>query len=147
MKTIGRIDKVDFPELELENIAIKVDTGAYTTSIHCHHVKEIEKDGIKHLEFKLLDHTYPQYQKKIMRVDEYKRKVVRSSFGNAEDRFIIKTNILIFGKKYRINLSLSQRGEMRYPILLGRKFLNKKFIVDTSQRNLSFQLKAEKKNK
>ena len=102
MKTIGRIDKVDFPELELENIAIKVDTGAYTTSIHCHHVKEIEKDGIKHLEFKLLDHTYPQYQKKIMRVDEYKRKVVRSSFGNAEDRFIIKTNILIFGKKYRM---------------------------------------------
>lgn len=146
MKIIGRIDNADFPELNLLDINIKVDTGAYTSSIHCHDAKEIELDGEKYIEFKLLDPSHPQYNSKVFKVKNYEVKSIKSSFGAVEQRFIVNTKIVIFEREYSIKLSLSERSDMRIPILLGRRFLNKKFIVDTSLKNLSFKLKSEKKN-
>ncbi len=143
MKTIGRIDIADFPKLNLQNISIKIDTGAYTSSIHCHDAKEIELDGEKHLEFKLLDPSHPQYNHKVFKVTNYDVKSVKSSFGDVEKRFVINTKIVIFEKEYSIKLSLSERSDMKIPILIGRRFLNKKFIVDTSLSNLSFKLKKQ----
>jgi hypothetical protein len=58
---------------------------------------------------------------------------------------MIQTEIIIFGKTYPIYLTLSERKEMKYPILLGRKFLNKKFIIDTAKKNLSHKLKYKNK--
>ncbi|MDW7692524.1 RimK/LysX family protein [Flammeovirgaceae bacterium SG7u.111] len=144
MKTIGRIDKADFPELHLKNIQLKVDTGAYTSSIHSHDIKEVEEDGVKYIEFKLLDPSHQKYNHKAFKVHNYKEKAVKSSFGSVEDRFVIKTNILIFEQEYPIELSLSERSNMKYPILLGRKFLSEKFVVDTSLKNISFRVKQEK---
>lgn len=145
MKIIGRIDKGDFPELKLQNISIKVDTGAYTSSIHSHEITEVDLNGKKHIEFKLLDPSHLKYRDKIFKVKNYKIKTIKSSFGTVEQRFIIKTNIVIFDHEYPIELSLSERSDMKYPILLGRKFLNNRFIVDTSQKNISIKLKREKK--
>lgn len=145
MNIIGRVDKADFPELDLRNINIKIDTGAYTSSIHSHEVKEIEFNEDKHIEFKLLDPSQPKYKDKIFKVKNYKVKAIKSSFGNIEQRFIIKTNIVIFDQEYPIELSLSERSDMKFPILLGRKFLNKRFIVNTSLKNVSIKLKREKK--
>ena len=145
MKIIGRIDKADFPELNLRNINIKVDTGAFTSSIHTHDVKEIELNGEKHIEFKLLDPSHPKYENIIFKVKSYEVKTLKSSFGNSEQRFIIKTNILIFDQEYPIEMSLSDRSDMKFPVLLGRKFLNKRFIVDTSLKNVSSKLKRRKK--
>ncbi len=145
MKIIGRIDKADFPELNLQNIDIKVDTGAFTSSIHTHDVKEIELNGDKHIEFKLLDPSHPNYEDKIFKVKSYEVKTLKSSFGNIEQRFIIKTTMVIFDQEYPIEMSLSDRSDMKFPVLLGRKFLNKRFIVDTSLKNVSSKLKRKKK--
>ena len=139
MHTIGRVDKVSFPGLNLCNINIKVDTGAYTSSIHSHDVMEVEVNGEKHLEFKLLDPSLLDYNNVVFRAKSYTEKIVKSSFGNVEHRYIIKTNILIF------ELSLSDRSDMNFPILLGRKFLNKRFLVNTSLTNLSFKREQKKK--
>jgi len=146
MIIIGRIDKADFPELKLQNIQLKVDTGAYTSSIHTYDVQEIESNGAKHIEFKLLDPSHPKYKDRIFKVDNYHVKSVKSSFGNVEERFVIKTNIVIFDQEFPIELSLSERSDMKYPVLLGRKFLSHRFIVDTSLQNISIKLKR-KKNK
>lgn len=147
MKTIGRIDKADFPELHLEDLALKVDTGAYTSSIHCHDIRRVKEDDIEYIEFKLLDPSHPLYNNKVFKIKDFKEKKIKSSIGKKQKRFIIKTKIVIFGKKYKIELSLSDRSEMRFPILLGRKFLNKRFVVDTAQKNISFTLKNNKQNK
>ena len=53
------------------------------------------------------------------------------------------SDVLIYEEKYKIELSLTERGEMRFPILIGRKLLIGKFIVDPSKTNLSFK---EQKN-
>lgn len=147
MITIGRIDKADFPELNLRNIKIKIDTGAYTSAIHSHDIREVEESGEKHLEFELLDPSHDKYKNIVFKVTNYKTKSIKSSFGATEQRFIIKTKILIFDKEYPIDLSLSERNDMKFPILIGRKFLNKRFIVNTSLKNISFKLKQESKNK
>ena len=55
-----------------------------------------------------------------------------------EKRYLIKTKILIFNKIHSIELTLTERGTMRFPVLIGRKFLSKKFMIDTSKNNLSF---------
>lgn len=145
MKVIGRNDKADFPELGLRNIKVKVDTGAYTSSIHCYDVNEIEINGVNNIEFKLLDPSHPKYKDKTFKTINYKVKKIKSSFGNIEQRFIIDTNILIFNQEYPLELSLSERSDMKFPILLGRKFLDKRFIVNTSLKNVSVKLKQKKK--
>ena len=147
-KTIGRKDKVDFPELGLQDIDIKIDTGAYTSAIHCHKIEFKEVDGKQFLTFTLLDPSHPQYDKKEFSTENYKEKRIKNSFGHSERRYIIKTNIRLFEKKYFITLSLSERGEMRFPVLIGRKFLMGKYVVDPSKYDLSHKSKLHlKKNK
>lgn len=148
MKTIvGRHDKADFPELMLKNLSVKIDTGAYTSSIHCHDIQEIGEEGEAYIEFYLLDPSHPKYVDKKFKTTQYERKVIKSSFGALEERYIITTVVAMFGEEHPIELSLSERSNMKYPVLLGRKFLNKKFVVDTSEKNLSFKQKQQKGKK
>lgn len=138
-KIIGRIDKADFPLLHLFDIEVKIDTGAYTSSIHCKNVK-VENNYLK---CQFLDEKHPQYHEKEFIFDEYDVKVVKSSNGIAEPRYRIKTQIVMFGESHDIYLTLSDREEMRFPVLLGRTFLSKRFVVDINKTNLSSKLKAK----
>ena len=142
---IGRKDKADFPELGLEELDIKVDTGAYTSAIHCHKIVTKKIDGRDVLSFTLLDPSHAQYNDTEFSTEKYTEKRIKNSFGYSEKRFIVKTDILLFGKSYNIELSLSKRGEMRFPILIGRRFLMGKFIVDPSKYDLSFKIATKNK--
>lgn len=139
-KTIGRIDKADFPELDLFDVAVKVDTGAYTSSIHCKNVKV--EAGI--LKCNFLDKEHPAYDGKEFSFKDYKLKKVKSSNGIVQTRYMIQTTVRLFSENHTIQLTLSDREEMKFPVLLGRKFLNKKFIVDTGLTNLSFKQQTKK---
>lgn len=145
MKVIGRSDKADFPELKISNIGVKIDTGAFTSTIHSHDIKEVESNDEKYVEFKLLDPSHLKYRDRTFKTKNYKVKTIKSSFGDIEQRFVISSVIVIFDKEYPIELSLSERSDMKFPILLGRKFLNNQFLVNTSSKNLSFKLKQGKK--
>ena len=132
---IGRKDIADFPELELNDVQVKIDTGAYTSSIHC---KSIEvKNGKLYCIF--LDEKHPEYSFETHCFEDYKTIRVKSSNGIAQKRYEIKSHIKLFNKIYSISLSLSDRKDMRYPVLLGRKFLNPKFIVDPALTDLSYK--------
>jgi hypothetical protein len=139
---IGRTDIVDFPKLELFGIDIKVDSGAYTSSFHCHHI-EVENEVLK---CQFLDPKHDKYHEKYFYFKEFIQKNVKSSNGIIENRFIVETQILLFNEIYTIELSLTERISMTYPVLLGRKFLSKKFIIDTAKRNLSFKKLNKKKD-
>lgn len=131
---IGRIDKADFPDLGLKDIAVKIDTGAYTSSIHCNNLKE--ENGILTCAF--IDEEHPSYNKKQFTFEKFEKVSVKSSNGMVEERYAIKSHITFFNKTYKLTLTLSQRRDMRFPVLLGRKFLSGKFIVDPQLENLSF---------
>ncbi|KGL64142.1 ATP-dependent zinc protease [Polaribacter sp. Hel1_85] len=139
--TIGRIDKADFPELILEDIDVKIDSGAYTSSIHCSNIEEISTNNESFIRFKLLDPEHDFYNNKEFTFKKYSSKLVKSSNGISEKRFLIATEIEIFNTNFPIHLTLSERKDMKFPILLGRKFLNKKFVIDTAKKDLSYKLK------
>jgi hypothetical protein len=131
-KIIGRREKANFPTLGLEDIEVKIDTGAFTSSIHCAEIKEIDAK----LHCKFLDELHPLYNQKELIFDQYEMTVIKSSNGISETRYQIILP-MIFGKKaYDVELTLSDRAEMKFPVLLGRKFLQQgKFIVDVSKLN------------
>lgn len=136
LKVIGRLEPIDFPEWDLFGIEAKIDTGAYTSSLHCHHIEAIEKDGKPYVKFNLLDPSHEIYNDKLFKLPIYKTKKIKSSNGSTEKRYIIRTVAHISGKELNIELSLTDRSEMRYPVLIGRKLLNGHFLVDSSTNNL-----------
>ena len=146
-KLIGRKDKVDFPKMRLYDIDAKIDTGAYTSAIHCHNIRVSEKDNLKYVTFNLLDPSHPDYNEKRFRVPLHAKKRIKSSIGKSEERCIIKTLITLFGEKFEIELSLSDRSKMEYPVLIGRKLLKKRFVVDVSKSNLSYKEKRKRRKK
>lgn len=141
MITIGRRDFINLPQFELTNIVAKVDTGAYGCSLHCHKIEVENVNGEKILKFKLLDPQHPEYEDKYYYTTNFTDKQVKNSGGQVEHRYAIKTKVHIFHKTYIVEFSLANRKKMKYPILIGRKFLSKKFIVDVSRKNLSLEVK------
>lgn len=131
-KLIGRIEKVDFPDLNVFQLKAKIDTGAYTSSLHCHKIEL--NSSKKDVSFYLLDPSHPEYNEQIITSPVEDIRSVRSSNGLAEDRIIIKTRIYLHECLEMIQLSLTDRSEMRYPVLLGRKFLRDRYIVDVSKK-------------
>jgi len=138
-REIGRTDKADFPLLQLFDVEVKIDTGAYTSTIHCKNVT-VEDNYLKCV---FLDPEHPAYHEKEFIFSEYDVRVVKSSNGQTQARYRILTEIELFGTVYPIFLTLSDREEMKFPVLLGRKFLTKRFVVDINRTNLSFQQKAK----
>jgi hypothetical protein len=138
---IGRKDKVDLPDFGLENVSVKTDSGAYSCSIHCEFIKEVEENGQKILKVVFLDETLPKYSGEIHEFTEYSKKNVKSSTGEKQERFFIKAKILLFGKEFITDFSLTQRNGLKNPILLGRKVLNENFLINTKLVNQSYKLK------
>ncbi|MGY0391433.1 ATP-dependent zinc protease family protein [Bizionia sp. KMM 8389] len=134
---IGRVDKIDFPKLNLFEIDAKIDSGAYTSAIHCS--KIVEENGVLRCTFYSKGH--PNFNGKEVIFTEYTQTDVKSSNGFRENRFKIKSDVIFFGKTYKINLTLSTRDDMRFPVLIGRQFLSKKFLIDVDLQNLSFNKK------
>lgn len=137
-KILGRIDIVDFPKLELYNIDVKIDTGAYTSAIHCSEI--IEENNTLRCIFN--SDVHKNFGKTEIVFDTFWRTNVKSSNGFKENRYKIKSEIIFFGKTYKINLTLSTREDMKFPVLIGRQFLKHKFMVDVDLENMSFNLKT-----
>ncbi len=139
---IGRREKVDFPELGLFGITAKIDTGAYSTALHCEKIEE--KNGV--LYFTPLGALHLEYTGQEQKFTSYIQKDIKNSFGETEKRYIIKTVVKIGRKRIKAIISLTDRGKMRYPVLIGRKLLKNRFIVDVSQLDI-LSIKRFKKRK
>lgn len=135
---IGRKDIADFEKLNLNGVVVKIDSGAYTSSFHCHKIEKVVKNGHEMIRCNLLDPGHEQYHEKEFCFENYEIRNVKSSNGMVEERFSIFTEITIFKKTYPIELTLTERADMKHPVLLGRKFTSKRFLIDTSRKNLSF---------
>ncbi|WP_439151009.1 ATP-dependent zinc protease family protein [Winogradskyella sp.] len=134
-KILGRVDKIDFPELKLKTVNVKIDTGAYTSAIHCSNVRE---DNNKlYCTFESKGHA--NFKSEVIVFQNYSYTDVKSSNGFKENRYKIKTTAIFFGKIYKINLTLSTRDDMKFPVLIGRQFLTQKFLVDVDLENQSFK--------
>lgn len=139
IKVIGRREFVDFPKLGIYNVEAKIDTGAFSSAIHCEDIMEIKEGDNIILSFSLPSIYYPGNKTQLIKIKDFTKKKIKNSFGEAEERYIIRTQIHIGHKTILADFSLSDRKSMRYPILIGRKAIKGKFIIDVKQVHLNGQ--------
>lgn len=131
LKVIGRHVRVDFPDLDTLHVDAKVDTGAFRTVLHCDRFEEVDTPTGKQLlaVFNLDGHGPRTYY-----FTNYFMKEFKSSFGEKERRYCIKTTIRIGRKNIKSSVSLTNRSDMKFQVLIGRKTLLRKFLVDVSRK-------------
>jgi hypothetical protein len=125
-QVIGRLVRVSLASFGLQDELAKVDTGAFTSSIHCEKTIIEGDDVLVWMTPKALKENKP------LRLPLYKTKDVKSSNGSVEHRPIVQTTIQIQGQEFSIQCSLTNRSKMRHRVLIGRRFLKHKFIVDVT---------------
>ncbi|GGF14698.1 ATP-dependent zinc protease family protein [Hymenobacter cavernae] len=135
-RTIGRLELVDFPQFEIEGVEAKIDTGAYTGAIHCNNIQLVKlADGQASLRVNLLDDAHPNFDGCLMEFTDFSLRTIKSSTGEAQRRYVIRTVIRLFGEDFTTQFSLSDRSDMKYPVLIGRSLLRRgRFLVDVSKR-------------
>lgn len=143
MNKIGWKELVDFPELGLKGVPAKIDTGARTSVIHCAHIEVFKRYRKNFVRFTPLDESTGQETQEFV-YPFHKERRVKNSFGQEENRIVILTTIELYNTVYPIEISLRDRSNMEFPMLLGRSFIRKKFLVDVSRSNLSYKSKQKK---
>ncbi len=133
MEVIGYIERVDLPGLELFALDAKIDTGADSCSMHC---DDIEVEG-KNVVFTLHDEVHPAYHGKRLTLPIYKTKNVKSSNGSIEERIFVKSMLKLGCNIYEAEISLTNRENMKYPMLIGRRFLSHHYLIDVSHKYIT----------
>ena len=129
---IGWCEMVDIPSLGLSQVHAKMDTGAVTSSIHATRIKPVSRDGKPYVEFwfRLNSSEKPKRYEALL-VD---RRMVRSSNGEKQDRYVISAQFC-FGKLcWNGQLTLANRRSMAFPLLIGRRTLRRGFLVNSGRR-------------
>jgi hypothetical protein len=128
---IGHIEKVDFPKLGFSCFA-KTDTGACTSALHADDIRVEEIAGEPIATFTVKFKSDTQTLNISCQSPLIGQREIKSSNGQKSTRYVIKTPAVIAGQTYDIELTLSHRGNMTYPMLLGRKAISGRFLVDVS---------------
>lgn len=134
MQTIGRIEKVNLVDLGFRDLDCKIDSGASTSALHAQNIRKVKIDDKYYVLFRMLDKSHPSYEDNDIKLPLYKIKRVKSSNGFTQKRYSVQTRMKLGKKIYRIEFTLTDRKDMRYPILLGTKFIKKKFLIDVSKK-------------
>lgn len=146
-KTIGRAEAVAFPELKLEGVHARIDTGAKTSAVWA---SRVDVQGDK-LAVVLFDPSNPYYTGELLQFKEFEPVIVASSTGHTQQRYKVRLLVRIKGKKVRAWFTLADRSSQVYPVLIGRNVLLGKFVVDVkkgrpltqAERERSAQLQSE----
>lgn len=130
---IGRSELLTFVGSDAVGVPAKTDTGAYRSAVHASDI--VEADGV--LSFNLLgEHPVCGAMAHRITAEEYTKVWVANSFGHREQRYEVKLKVKLGPKVFHARFTLADRSKKIYPILLGRKLLNHRFLVDSSETSL-----------
>ncbi|MFQ3234807.1 MAG: hypothetical protein ACI9C4_000358 [Paraglaciecola sp.] len=127
---VGTLELCNLPELTIHALNVRVDTGATTSSLHVDNIEEYQHGEELWVSFDIHPdiHNVAQIVRREAKVDAIKR--VKSSTATLEKRYTIKTQIQMAELTWPIQLTLTDRSEMTYLMLLGREAMAGKFLVD-----------------
>jgi glutathione synthase/RimK-type ligase-like ATP-grasp enzyme len=126
---IGSHTKISFPKLGIENVPAKVDTGADSSSIWA--TKVAESDG--KLSFVLFAPGSPYHTGEVITTRDYRIRIVKSSFGQTEFRYKVRLKAVLEKHTVYIRFALANRSHNRFPVLIGRRTLHNRFVVDVAR--------------
>lgn len=120
-KMIGWREVVSLPDFDIGFLNAKTDTGARTTALHASNIVSFEVAGEPWVEF-VPDHDKQEVgivcKARVLHI----RNITNTS-GIPEERYIIATRLRIGELDQRIEISLTNRSEMKFPVILGRTAL------------------------
>ena len=127
---VGWREWVSLPELNVPHIKAKIDTGARTSALHAFSVDSYLKKGVHRVKF--LIHPYQNRQDIVKECDAriVDRRMVTDSGGHKEKRYVILTSIVLGDSEWDIEITLTNRDNMKFRMLLGRTAMAGKVIVN-----------------
>ncbi len=133
---VGSVERIALPDLGIEKLDVRVDTGAKTSSLHATNISlegTVNKPLVK---FTLLADDYGWDVDRVLQLPVIGTKTVISSNGMSEQRVMIASDLHIGSQRWSIHLTLTDRADMRYKMLLGRQAMKQRLIVDPSKKFL-----------
>jgi glutathione synthase/RimK-type ligase-like ATP-grasp enzyme len=128
LAVIGSTTKVSFPGAGVFDVPAKVDTGADSSSVWASNIHEANGK----VTFTLFDKTSPYYTGESITTEQFTMRMVKNSFGKSELRYKVVLDVVIENKPVKARFTLANRSKNRYPILVGRRTLQNRFLVDVA---------------
>jgi hypothetical protein len=130
---IGRLESIALPELAIEDLQVRVDTGAKTSSLHVDNIKKSIINGIHSVTFDIHPdvHNVDTILQCTAPISDMRK--VKSSNGTTEQRYVIQTPVVLGKEEWSIEITLTDRSDMNYLMLFGREAIGSKFLVDPSK--------------
>jgi hypothetical protein len=130
---IGVLETCSLPDFNITDLQIRIDTGAKTSSLHVDNIKRERRNGRLGVSFTLHPDIYDIDKVASCWAPISDVRQIKSSNGGVEQRLVIKTALMIHTVKKEIEITLTDRSDMSYLMLLGREGMGKDFLVDPSQ--------------
>ena len=147
LPVIGWREWLKLPDLGVKSIKVKVDTGARSSALHVFDMEAFERDDEEWVKFSI--HTSQRSGKSVVeseaKVLEYRS--IKSSSGKASMRPVIITNVTLLDETFPVELTLANRDEMGFRMLLGRQAMRRRFLVDPSGSYYNGRPKRKKTRK
>jgi hypothetical protein len=142
MLIVGWRERVDLPLLGLRNLKAKIDTGARTSALHATDIVSFERDGVPWVKF----HT--RFDDDALDTDVecpiFDQRDIRNTSGIPQSRVVIRTKFRIGSRLWKIDLSLTERSDMKFRMIVGRTALRRhNILVDPSKSNLTTPVSAQ----
>jgi hypothetical protein len=144
LPAIGWREWVALPDLGIKRIKAKVDTGARSSSLHAYELELFVRGAHEHVRFKV--HTIQRNNDVVVAAEAkvLEFRSVRSSSGKSQMRPVILTNIELLGQLVPVELTLANRDEMGFRMLLGREAIRHRFLVDSGKSYYGGKRKSTK---
>lgn len=133
---IGWREWVQLPELGVLETKAKVDTGADNSSLHAFNVERVERNGVDYVRFEV--HPKQRSKKPTIQCEAPLAMVkkVKNPGGRSELRPMIRTKVVVAGVELEALVNLTSRDEMGFRMLLGRRTLRNRFVIDPGRSYL-----------
>ena len=124
---------MSLPDLGVEWLKAKIDTGARTSSLHAFDIREFDRGGVSWVRFRVKPWQDSQEDAVVVECPVHDRRMVRSSSGHTQVRLVVKLRIRLVEREVLAEVTLSNRDEMGFRMLIGREALRRGYTVDPAR--------------
>lgn len=130
---VGNAEWCALPELKVPAIRARIDSGAKTSSIHAVNIQEFYKGRQQWVRFEIHPLRIHTNVFVVCEAPVYDFRMVKSSTGEAQPRYVIQTTIEMGGEKWTIQTTLANRRSMGFQMLLGREAMTNRILINPSE--------------
>lgn len=131
--TAGWREWASLPGIGVPWIKAKLDTGARTSALHAFDIEELRRDGEDWVRFGVRPWQESEEDAVTVECPVHDRRRVRSSSGHTQERIVVLMDLVLLGRTVTAEMTLSNRDQMGFRMLIGREALRHGFLVDPGE--------------